>query len=88
MAFPTSNLPTASVPWGREVEKQLTTATLTIASNELNNAARDNQLASSLVRVNKAATDAATAAAQAQAAIDGLGNLDQDTSTYRLMQQM
>jgi hypothetical protein len=84
MAFPTSNLPTASVPWGREVEKQLTTATLTIASNELNNAARDNQLASSLVRVNKAATDAATAAAQAQAAIDGLGSLDQSTSTYKI----
>jgi len=91
MVFPVNNLPTASLPWAREVEKQLSTATVTIASNELNNAARDNQLAASLTRVNKAATDAAAAAAQAQtaatnaqSAIDGLGNLDQSTSTYKI----
>jgi len=91
MTFPLNNLPTPSVPWGREVEKQLSAATLTIASNERNNAARDNQLAASLTRVNKAATDAAAAAAaaaiaadNAQDAIDGLGNLDQATSTYKI----
>lgn len=84
MAFPTSNLPTAALPWGREVEKQLSAATITIASNELNNAARDNQLLSTLTRVNKAAFDAADAAAKAQAAIDGLGSLDSSTSTYKL----
>jgi hypothetical protein len=77
MVFPVSNLPTASIPWGREVEKQLSAATITIASNELNNAARDNQLAASLTRVNAAAV-------KAQAAIDGLGSLDQSTSTYKI----
>jgi hypothetical protein len=77
MVFPTSNLPTASVPWGREVEKQLSAATITIKSNELNNAARDNQLAASLTRVNAAAS-------AAQASIDAIGNLDQATSTYKI----
>lgn len=52
MVFPTSNLPTASVPWAREIEKQLSTATITIKSNELNNSARDSQLASTLSRLN------------------------------------
>lgn len=64
MAFPTSNLPTSAVPWGREVEKQITTVASTVSSNEVNNAARDNQLAASLTRVQaaQAKADAAFAA--------------------------
>lgn len=64
MAFPTSNLPTGAVPWGREVEKQINTVTATVKSNEVNNAARDNQLSASLVRVQaaQARADAAFAA--------------------------
>ena len=64
MAFPTSNLPTGAVPWGREVEKQINTVASTVRSNEVNNAARDSQLAASLARVQaaQARADAAFAA--------------------------
>ena len=50
--FPNSYLSTASQPWGREVEKQLVNLNLVVNSNEVNNNARDVQLANSLSRVN------------------------------------
>lgn len=89
--FPTSNLPTASWPWARQVEKSISTLDTFTSQNEINNTARDNQLSSSLVQVSKAAKDAATAAANAQAAatkaqtaLDALGALDEATSTYKI----
>jgi hypothetical protein len=79
--FPNSNLSTASQPWGREVEKRLVNLDLTVNSNEINNTARDNQLANSLTRVNaalinaqSAANAAAAAAATAQSAADDAQN--------------
>ncbi len=51
MPFPTSNLSTAALPWGREVEKQINSLTATVKANEVNNSARDNQLSSSLTRL-------------------------------------
>lgn len=78
MVFPVNNLPTASLPWAREVEKQLSTATSTIASNELNNAARDNQLSSSLTRLNKTVTDVAAATQTAQSAATDAATAAQD----------
>lgn len=84
MPFPKASLPTASLPWTREVEKQLTAATTRIAANEVNNSARDNQLNSSLIRVNSVAANAAAAAADAQAAIDGLTSLGSIDSDYTI----
>lgn len=63
MVYPTSNLPTASQPWGREMQKQLVNAQTTIAANDINNSARDVQLQANFNRVNSAAL-------KAQAAID------------------
>lgn len=59
--FPNSNLSTASQPWGREVEKRLVNLDLTVKSNEINNSARDIQLANSLSRVNSALLQAQSA---------------------------
>ena len=59
--FPNSNLSTSSQPWGREVEKRLVNLDLTVKSNEINNSARDIQLANSLTRVNSALLKAQTA---------------------------
>ena len=53
-SFPNSNLPLTSQPWGREVEKRLVDTALMVRSNEINNNARDTQLAASLNRVNSA----------------------------------
>lgn len=52
--FPNSYLSTASQPWGREVEKRIVDLQLVVNSNEINNSARDTQLANSLSRVNTA----------------------------------
>jgi hypothetical protein len=41
MPLPDSNLPTSSLPWAREVEKQLATVSNTVSINEINNSARD-----------------------------------------------
>lgn len=77
MVFPTSNLPTVSQTWGREVQKRIENAEKTAVTNEINNVARDAQLASSYRRLDAAVISA-------QAAIDGLGSLDQSTSTYKI----
>lgn len=68
--FPSSYLSTASQPWGREVEKQLVNLKLTVDSNEVNNSARDQQLASSYKRLDKAVNDVAAATLSAATAAD------------------
>jgi len=70
MAFPTSNLPSASVPWGREVEKQVSSLASSVASNNVNNTARDNQLASSYKRLDTTVAQVSVVASQAQEAAD------------------
>lgn len=74
MAFPTSNLPSASVPWGREVEKQVSSLTASVRSNEVNNTARDNQLASNYKRLDAAVVDIAVAVADAADAAAAAGS--------------
>lgn len=68
--FPSSYLSTASQPWGREVEKRLVNLDLTVRSNEVNNNARDVQLANSLSRVNSALL-------KAQSAIDSILSVEE-----------
>jgi hypothetical protein len=41
MLLPDSNLPSSSLPWAREVEKQLDGLSRAVNTNEVNNAARD-----------------------------------------------
>jgi hypothetical protein len=69
-SFPNSNLPLTSQPWGREVEKRLVDTALTVRSNEINNNARDTQLAASLNRVNSALL-------KAQEAIDSVVSVEE-----------
>lgn len=71
--FPSSNLPVASQPWGRTVEKQLVDINLMVNSNEINNAARDKQLLASLNRTNATAISAQAAADAANAALADIG---------------
>lgn len=68
--FPSSYLSTASQPWGREVEKRLVDLKLNVDSNEVNNSARDQQLAASYKRLDKAVNDVAAATLSAAAAAD------------------
>jgi hypothetical protein len=91
MVFPKNNLPTDSQPWTRDVEKRVENLESTFRSAEVNNVTRDSQALSQIRRldaavtdVTQAAADAAAAAATAQAAIDGLGSLDEATSTYKI----
>lgn len=74
MSFPTSNLPSASVPWGREVEKQVSSLAASVKSNEVNNTARDNQLASNYKRLDAAVVDIAGAVADAADAAAAAGD--------------
>lgn len=49
VVFPNNNLPTSSQPWAREVQKQLSNIILSDSADAINNAARDNQLNSSII---------------------------------------
>jgi len=89
--FPTSNLPSASQPWGREVQKQLSNIIASTNSERINNTARDNQLNSSVIAlsgvvadVKVAAEDAAQAAEDANDAIQGLIGLGSTGSGYTI----
>lgn len=48
LIFPNSNLPTASQPWAREVTKQLSNLIASTTAAQINNAARDAQLSTSI----------------------------------------
>lgn len=47
-----SNLPYDSLPWGRDIEARLEKLEALVASNETNNAARDQRMDNSIVRVS------------------------------------
>jgi hypothetical protein len=66
--FPKNNLPEPTQPWAREVQKQLANVLASDAANEVNNAARDNQLNSSLITLRQTVSGVSTVAAAAAAA--------------------
>jgi hypothetical protein len=91
MIFPQSNLPTSAQPWAREVTKQLTSIIANVATNEVNNNARDNQLKSSIDAISKVSTvvssgPAAEALTKANQALGGLGSLSSPDSAYTIDQ--
>lgn len=59
--FPTNNLPTASQPWAREVQKQLVNLIASDNSERINNTARDNQLNSSIIALGGVVSQVTTA---------------------------
>ena len=77
VVFPNSNLPTSSQPWGREVTKQLSNIIASSTSAQINNAARDNQLNSSIIALSAVANEAS-------AAINGLLGLSSTGSEYTI----
>lgn len=68
LVFPNSNLPTSSQPWAREVTKQLTNIIASSTSSQINNAARDNQLNSSIIALNAVVSEVSVVAQEAAAA--------------------
>lgn len=124
--FPKNNLPTASLNWGREVEKSINNLESSFRTAEVNNVSRDAQLQASYKRLDTAVTqlaatnaavdqaqsdaitalqtantanatattanskaiealeDASAAQDDAIAALQGLGSLDEATSTYKI----
>lgn len=52
MLFQKNNLPSDSQPWGRQVEDRIDALESLVASNEINNIARDKQLASSFANLS------------------------------------
>lgn len=75
MVYPNSNLPSASQPWGKAIQKDLEKLQAAVATNEINNKARDTQLEKNYKRLDATvgevaavAVSAANAAAQAQSA--------------------
>lgn len=59
MTFPNSNLPVDAQRWGREIQKRVETIESSVVANEINNAARDKQLAASYTRLDKTVTELA-----------------------------
>lgn len=52
MTLPTSNLPAAAQPWGREIQKRMEAAEAYIAAEKVNNRARDKSIANSANRLD------------------------------------
>lgn len=84
MVFPKNNLPSGSQYWAREVEKQVTNLDAGFRRSEINNTTRDSQLQVTASQALIAAQAATQAAADATAAINGLGSLDEATSSYKI----
>jgi hypothetical protein len=84
VVFPKNNLPEPAQPWAREVQKQLANVIASDAANEVNNAARDNQLNSSLISLTKVVSDVKIASDEATAAINGLTGLGSTGSSYTI----
>ena len=82
--FPKNNLPEPAQPWAREVQKQLANVIASDRANEINNAARDNQLNSSLITLTSVVGDVKTAVDEANAAINGLIGLGSTGSDYTI----
>jgi len=57
MPFPKNNLPSSSLPWGREVENQLESLKDTVYKNEVNNSARDATSQTNIKNINNILAD-------------------------------
>jgi len=57
MPFPKNNLPSSSLPWGREVENQLESLKDTVYKNEVNNSARDTTSQTNIKNINNILAD-------------------------------
>jgi hypothetical protein len=84
VVFPKNNLPEPAQPWAREVQKQLANVIASDRANEVNNAARDNQLNSSLISLTKVVSDVKIASDKSTDALDGLLGLGSTGSDYTL----
>jgi len=98
MVFPKSNLPSGSVPWGREVQKRIEETDSKLASLAINDRSDTKQLQDSYRRLDKtvqglkeadvkivdALALATQAALDANNAITAIGSLDEATSTYKI----
>lgn len=65
MVYPNNNLPVASQPWGKAIQKDLEALQAKVASNEVNNKARDEQLNAAQQRLSSQVTSIAELAGQA-----------------------
>ena len=88
MVFPKSNLSTASQPWGRFVEKSITGLETVVATDRVNNAARDAQAAlnikrldASLAQVANLGLQTAQNVADIQTITDSVFSLNTDVNT-------
>lgn len=70
MVYPKANLPAVAAPWGRYIEKDVINLQTVVATERVNNAARDAQLLSSQKRLDSSVKTVAAAATAAQAALD------------------
>ena len=84
MIFPNNNLPVDSQPWGREITKQLIAIIDSNKTGQINNAARDNQLNSSIVALTGVVNNISTITADSTAAINGLISLASTGSAYKV----
>jgi hypothetical protein len=70
MVYPNSNLPSASQPWGKAIQRDLEKVQATVASNEVNNKARDTQLEKNYKRLDGTVNAIAATTLLAQGAAD------------------
>ena len=79
--FPKNNLPEPAQPWAREVQKQLSNVVASDKSNEINNAARDNQLNSSLISLTGVVSEVKVVANQAAQAAEDAADAAADAAS-------
>jgi hypothetical protein len=65
MVYPNNNLPTASQPWGKAIQRDLEALQSKVTSNEVNNKARDEQLNAAQQRLAAQVTSISELAGQA-----------------------
>jgi hypothetical protein len=81
VVFPKNNLPEPAQPWAREVQKQLSNVVASDKSNEINNAARDNQLNSSLISLTGVVSEVKVVANQAAQAAEDAADAAADAAS-------
>lgn len=81
MVYPKANLPAVAAPWGRYIEKDVINLQTVVATERVNNAARDAQLLSSQKRLDSSVKTVAAAATAAQAALDATDIVSGEVAT-------
>lgn len=77
MVYPNSNLPTASQPWGKAMQRDLEALQATVATNEVNNKARDAQLNAAQQRLAGQVTSLASVQADLQTTINSITSVEE-----------